>query len=948
MRATGSIFACLPLLWSQYGSVRALHDVASEQPSQRARTRFAHDARGTGMDDLSWYTDNNITGGMRSPELLGNTDNSTGATHPRNSSQPAEEWAPLIHPKADLVQDEYIVRLRPNHTLEHHFARIQADLANSCDPFNWMELLNAYHTKIDSQEMLDQIRQDPGVEYVEHNTRMLANLTMPMTNPTFSNLTDPLPNLGKRWTELVESTKRLYSNAIMSSPKKLATPVLDGQHQAFSIDRAGHDVNIYIMDTGIRLTHEAFRGRAVNFQQATTSKYCNGETMDDTAGHGTFVAGIAVGHPFGMASAATAVNVKMVCAGETAPSVANIVMALDDIAIQHISNKQNPPPGWRGSVINMSWGNGEDSASMELSVNIATQNGIALVTAAGNSNQATTDVSPCNFKNAVCVGASDENYGKWTDATQGSNYGPEIDIWAPGKLVTSSTKDSDFSTSMGSGTSFACPAVAGILAGFVSWEGLSESQPTALQRLIQDNGQKYLLDATIQNSVNLLANNGIKLGPANDQQIPYKGAPESEAPAPQAPAPAKQRRNVVAREGVTTTTDVNTVSYTLGNPSTTIESFPEGTEVGSATVTFSDADTTTTIIIGPTSSTEGTKTSTSHSTTPKPVAPSCTYQDGTPEVSSACLCSTGSTTITVTPLTVPKATLMDQSCAFTTWPGTVSTITAPPKTVSTDFPGCQVCTLDGEQQAQCSLLASSLGCTRQSTATTITFATTGVTVGTFTGAALSTAVAKAIDSACHVTAAPSDGASLLAWEGNFTCDETVVASVADDIIYVNNDGDWASNGKLTLSFKVGAYDSYLTYVTFKDIIAAGVSNSTQGNCPDASGSGSVPGPVDGHISSNDGPLSLSVCKASNFWSVSTSQSAPASGGDVSPVDEFAVELALAEVEVPESFDCLFAVGLLALVELAADIITDAEATLPAEITLDEDLLEACKGATGSD
>jgi len=62
-----------------------------------------------------------------------------------------------------------------------------------------------------------------------------------------------------------------------------------------TMEHIGTGVNIYIIDSGIRVTHRTFQGRAVNFRGLDWSPYADGETADDTIGHGTLVAGIAGG-----------------------------------------------------------------------------------------------------------------------------------------------------------------------------------------------------------------------------------------------------------------------------------------------------------------------------------------------------------------------------------------------------------------------------------------------------------------------------------------------------------------------------------------------------------------------------------------------------------------------------------------------------------------------------
>ncbi len=75
------------------------------------------------------------------------------------------------------------------------------------------------------------------------------------------------------------------------------------------------DVDIYVIDTGIRTDHQEFGGRAVwgfTAPGAAAWDVDNGYDPDrGNLGHGTFVAGIAMGDTFGVAKTARAVAVKV-------------------------------------------------------------------------------------------------------------------------------------------------------------------------------------------------------------------------------------------------------------------------------------------------------------------------------------------------------------------------------------------------------------------------------------------------------------------------------------------------------------------------------------------------------------------------------------------------------------------------------------------------------------
>lgn len=82
--------------------------------------------------------------------------------------------------------------------------------------------------------------------------------------------------------------------------------------------------------------------------------------------------------------------------------------------------------------------------------------GVLMVAATGNSNG--NIAYPAKWPETVAVGAMTNTDDRWSS----SNYGPEIDLCAPGKDVTSSTFTTSYSAK--SGTSFACPHVAGAAA----------------------------------------------------------------------------------------------------------------------------------------------------------------------------------------------------------------------------------------------------------------------------------------------------------------------------------------------------------------------------------------------------------------------------------------------------------------------------------------------------
>lgn len=109
-------------------------------------------------------------------------------------------------------------------------------------------------------------------------------------------------------------------------------------------------------------------------------------------------------------------------------------------------------------VISMSWGGGGRNAFAQEIMNEANDRGIVLVAAAGNDNSEEAQF-PAAYDHVIAVGATNRN-----DNRAGfSNYGTWVDVMAPGVQITSTVAGSNSSYAGQSGTSMACPLVAGLV-----------------------------------------------------------------------------------------------------------------------------------------------------------------------------------------------------------------------------------------------------------------------------------------------------------------------------------------------------------------------------------------------------------------------------------------------------------------------------------------------------
>ena len=215
-------------------------------------------------------------------------------------------------------------------------------------------------------------------------------------------------------------------------------------NQTYSYTTNGTGVNVYIIDTGIRRTHQQFAGRAfVGFDAIG-----DGQNTNDCNGHGTHVSGTVGGSTFGVAKNVHLFAVRVLnCNGSGTTS--GVITGVDWVTTNHISP----------AVANMSLGGGASTALDNAVIN-SINSGVTYAIAAGNSNTNAANSSPARVGAAITVGATTR-----TDARSSfSNFGSVVDIFAPGSSILSSFNTSDTATATLSGTSMATPHVAGVAA----------------------------------------------------------------------------------------------------------------------------------------------------------------------------------------------------------------------------------------------------------------------------------------------------------------------------------------------------------------------------------------------------------------------------------------------------------------------------------------------------
>ncbi|MDR0491272.1 MAG: S8 family serine peptidase [Oscillospiraceae bacterium] len=224
---------------------------------------------------------------------------------------------------------------------------------------------------------------------------------------------------------------------------------------AWGVSKGG-GVIIAIIDTGIDITHPKFDGKILENSYNSHSDQVGIDYVKDVFGHGTHVCGIAAalmnGDPSvcGVAPDAKILVIKSDMAdGSGNTELVSVLRGLN-YAVEN-----------GASVVNLSMGRpyaGGIDKLEQSTIADAVAKGVTVVCAVGNSRAAHA-AYPAAYPETIAVSATKQ--GGLFDSGY-SNYGPEIDVAAPGGSIWSTRNGGGYETR--SGTSMASPSVVGIAA----------------------------------------------------------------------------------------------------------------------------------------------------------------------------------------------------------------------------------------------------------------------------------------------------------------------------------------------------------------------------------------------------------------------------------------------------------------------------------------------------
>jgi subtilisin family serine protease len=221
------------------------------------------------------------------------------------------------------------------------------------------------------------------------------------------------------------------------------------------------NIEVYVLDTGIRRSHTEFQNRAV----WGTDSISRSPHRTDRQGHGTHVAGTIGGRLFGVAKGVRMIDVRVL--GDDGGGTMSSIIG----GINWVANRQRGLR--RTGIANLSLG-GPFSLANNRAVDAATAAGVLMVTASGNENQNGCNVSPGSASTALNVNAADIN----DNPARFSNWGTCTHIYAPGVDIRSAGHRGDTAVATMSGTSMAAPHMAGVAAKI-----LAENPRQSVQQL---------------------------------------------------------------------------------------------------------------------------------------------------------------------------------------------------------------------------------------------------------------------------------------------------------------------------------------------------------------------------------------------------------------------------------------------------------------------------------
>lgn len=391
--------------------------------------------------------------------------------------------------KLQPIPDQYIVAVngdieeRDINSLAQEFADIGAQVLHTYEDSSIFKGFTI-NIKNNREDIFRELENDSRIAFIEQDKMGQIALSNNNEDNMISAISKEYEIIPRGIDRIDADLNNIFSSSLLSYDETASASSnidIDGEvsnntyqnglNNRQVLDDTDVDVDIAILDTGISFTHpdlNVYQG--INFVNSTKS-------ADDDQGHGSHIAGTAAGNDNSLGMIGTAPGARLwavkVCDGlgncpvsSQIKGIEYVTMHSDEIDVVNISI-ENPLSRILDRTINRS----------------IIEGGVTYVVAAGNSGKNASLYSPASNPSVITVSAISDSDGKCGGIGRStfigqddtfanfSNFGPAIDIAAPGVDIFSTYNGTEYA--IYTGTSTAAPHVTGAAALYKATNPLS-------------------------------------------------------------------------------------------------------------------------------------------------------------------------------------------------------------------------------------------------------------------------------------------------------------------------------------------------------------------------------------------------------------------------------------------------------------------------------------------